>query len=73
MELIPGAIRCTGLAFACNASIGFFGGTTPIISAWLSDTTGNPIAPAYWVTIAGAVSLFTAVFLIPETRDRSLA
>ena len=33
VELMPSAVRCTGLAFAYNASIGFFGGTTPMISA----------------------------------------
>lgn len=72
VELIPGAIRCTGLAFAYNASIGFFGGTTPMISAWLISTTSDPISPAYWVAATGAVSLLTAIFLIPETRDRPL-
>ncbi len=72
VELIPNAIRCTGLALAYNASIGFFGGTTPMVSAWLIKSTGNPISPAYWVTAAGAVSLLTVLFLIPETKDRSL-
>jgi len=72
VELMPAAIRCTGLAFAYNASIGFFGGTTPMIVAWLIHTTGDPVSPAYWVTAAGVVSLLTATFLIPETRDRAL-
>lgn len=72
VELMPAAIRCTGLAFAYNASIGFFGGTTPMIVAWLIHTTGDPISPAYWVAAAGLISLLTAVFLIPETRDRTL-
>ena len=72
VELMPAAIRCTGLAFAYNASIGFFGGTTPMIVAWLIHTTGDPMSPAYWVAAAGLISLLTAVFLIPETRDRTL-
>ena len=72
VELMPNAVRCTGLAFAYNASIGFFGGTTPMISAWLINATGDPITPAYWVAASGAVSLLTVLFLIPETRDRSL-
>ncbi len=72
VELMPAAIRCTGLAFAYNAAIGYFGGTTPLISAWLITSTGNPVSPAYWVTAMGAISLFTAIFLIPETRHRSL-
>lgn len=73
VELIPNAVRCTGLAFAYNASIGFFGGTTPMISTWLISSTGNPIAPAYWVAGSAAVSLLTVIFLIPESKDVSLA
>ena len=72
VELIAPAVRCTGLAFAYNASIGWFGGTTPMIAAWLISTTGNPIMPAYWVAAAGAVTLFTAIFFVPETRFATL-
>ena len=67
VELIPAAVRCTGLAFAYNASIGWFGGTTPLIAAWLINITGNPIMPAYWIALAGGITLLTAIFLIPET------
>ncbi len=71
VELIPTAVRCTGLAFAYNASIGWFGGTTPLIAAWLIALTGNPITPAYWITFAAAITLITAIFLIPETSRES--
>ena len=73
VELMPVAVRCTGLAFAYNASIGWFGGTTPLIAAWLITTTGNPIIPAYWIAATGAVSLLTAIFLVRETRFKQLA
>lgn len=69
VELIPKAVRCTGLAFAYNGAIGYFGGTTPMISTWLIKSTGDPIAPAYWLAFAGVVSLFVSVFLIRETKD----
>ena len=72
VELIPAPIRCTGLAVSYNASIGYFGGTTPLIAAWLITVTGNPIAPAFWVAACGAVTLFTAIFLIRETRFEPL-
>ncbi|MCA9452621.1 MAG: MFS transporter [Nitrospira sp.] len=67
VELIPAPVRCTGLAFAYNVSIGVFGGTTPLMAAWLISTTGNPIMPAYWIVMGGAVTLLTAIFLIRET------
>jgi MHS family proline/betaine transporter-like MFS transporter len=72
VELIPQPTRCTGLAFAYNASIGYFGGTTPLIAAWLVSATGNPIVPGYWVAAAAAVTLLTALFLTPETRHARL-
>lgn len=67
VELIPRPVRCTGLAFAYNASIGYFGGTTPLIAAWLITSTGNPIAPSYWIAAAGFVTLVTAIFFVRET------
>ncbi len=72
VEMIPHAVRCTGLAFAYNASIGYFGGTTPLIAAWLITATGNPIAPAFWIAGCGAVTLITAIFLMHETRFEPL-
>jgi MFS transporter, MHS family, proline/betaine transporter len=73
VELIPKPVRCTGLAFAYNASIGCFGGTTPMIATWLIASTGNPIAPAYWIAAAGIVTMLTAIFLIRETAFEPLA
>lgn len=68
VEMIPESIRCTGLAFAYNASVGWFGGTTPLIAAWLITRTGDPITPAYWVAAAAGVSLVAAIVLMRETR-----
>lgn len=71
-ELIPKGVRCTGLALAYNISIGYFGGITPLIATWLTVVMNDPVAPAYWIAAAGTVGLFTAVFLIPETRFKPL-
>lgn len=67
VRLMPAPVRCTGLAFAYNASLGLFGGTTPLSATWLITATGNPIMSAYWVAAAAAVSLLTAIFLLRET------
>lgn len=72
VEMMPAPIRCTGLAFAYNASIGWFGGTTPLIAAWLIVETADPIAPGYWVAAAGGVSLLAALVLMRETRFSEL-
>ena len=73
VELMPNAIRCTGLAFAYNASLGLLGGTTPLIATWLIAQFGNPIAPAFWVASTAAVSLLTAIFWVPESSRRELS
>ena len=72
VELMPRAVRCTGLAFAYNTALALFGGTTPLIASWLILRTGDPIAPAYYVAAAGFVSLITAVIFTPETRFTEL-
>jgi len=68
VELIPEPVCCTGLALAYNASVGWFGGTTPLIATWLITQTGDPLSPAYWVAAAACVSLLASIFLIRETR-----
>ena len=72
VEMMPAPIRCTGLAFAYNASIGWLGGTTPLIAAWMIVETADPIAPGYWVAAAGGVSLLAALVLMRETRFSEL-
>lgn len=69
-ELIPAPIRCTGLAIAYNAAIGWFGGTTPLMATWLIANTEDPIAPAYWLAATASVSLFAGLFLMKETLPR---
>lgn len=66
VELMPNDVRCTGLAVAYNLAHGIFGGTTPLIAAWLLKTSGNPIAPAYWLVGALAISAATLLFWIRE-------
>lgn len=69
VQLLPDSIRCTGLALAYNIAHGLFGGTTPLIAAWLLKTSDNPIAPAYWLMVALGLSTLTVVLWI---RDRHL-
>ncbi len=72
VELVPSAVRCTGLALAYNAAVGIFGGVTPMLVTWLIEVTENPIAPAYWLLAACLVSAVTVIFLVHETRHQPL-
>lgn len=69
VELFPTQIRCTGLALAYNISNGIFGGTTPLVAAWLLRETANPIAPVYW--LVGALTISTVTLLL-WIRDHHL-
>lgn len=68
VELLPSSVRCTGLAFAYNASVGIFGGLTPLIVTWLLTETADPIAPAYWIAATSLLSLVTVFFFYRESR-----
>ena len=46
---------------------GYFGGTTPLIASWLVSSSGNPLLPGYWVALAGAITLITALWFTPES------
>lgn len=65
-EALPRAIRSGGFALIYALSISVFGGSTQFIIAWLIRTTGNPLAPAYYMTAAVTVGL-CAMALIGET------
>ena len=72
VELMPRDIRCTGLAFSYNLSVGVFGGISPMVVTWLTAYYHNPSAPGYWVAAAAAISLATLFFSVKETRNSDL-
>lgn len=65
-EMMPIALRATGvsLIYAIGATI--FGGTTQFIITWLIQVFGA-VAPAYYVVITSVISLI-AMRMMPETR-----
>jgi MHS family proline/betaine transporter-like MFS transporter len=67
VEMLPTSVRCTTLALGYNLAVGIFGGTTPLVATYLVDKVG-PIAPAYWILAASAVSLVTSLLFVRETR-----
>ena len=73
VELMPAAVRCTGLAVAFNVAEGYFGGTTPLIATWLIAQTGNPLLPGAWVAFSGLCTLITACAFTRETAFRQLS
>lgn len=66
-ELFPPKVRATGIALSYVVSASFFGGFSPLIASWLVARTGDPLAPAWYVAAACAVSLIPVIWL----RDRT--
>jgi len=72
IEALPARLRA-GTAGATYAfAISVFGGSTPFIVTWLTQTTRNPLTPAWYLTGAAAIGLIALVFL-PETAPRQTA
>lgn len=71
VELFATRVRFSGFSIGYNVCVAVFGGTTPYIVTWLTATTGDAIAPAYYLVIAAIVSL-GVVLTLRETAGRSL-
>lgn len=72
VELFATRVRFSGFSVGYNLCVAVFGGTTPYVVTWLTATTGNPIAPAFYLIIAAVISLAT-VLTLRESAGRTLA
>jgi MHS family proline/betaine transporter-like MFS transporter len=70
-ELFPKHVRATGIALTYVVSASFFGGFSPFVASWLVAKTGNPLAPAWYVAAACAISL-VPVFWLKDRTGQSL-
>ncbi|MDZ4269924.1 MAG: MFS transporter [Mycobacterium sp.] len=71
VELFATRVRFSGFSIGYNLCVALFGGTTPYVVTWLTATTGNAIAPAYYLVTAAVISL-AAVLTLPESAGRPL-
>ncbi|CAB3798791.1 Proline/betaine transporter [Paraburkholderia caffeinitolerans] len=62
-EMFPIHGRSSGLAVSYNVSTTIFGGFTPLIVTWLIVTTGDRMAPAWYVIFGAALGLAAALKL----------
>ncbi|MFZ5692383.1 MAG: MFS transporter [Pseudomonadota bacterium] len=60
-ELFPARMRTTGLSISYAFGVAIFGGLAPLISTWLIATTGSKLAPAFYLIVAGLISLVALV------------
>jgi len=71
-ESLPASIRSSGVAVVYALAIAIFGGTTQYTVTWLIKLTGNPLAPAYYWTVAAIVGL-GAMTVTFESAPRKVA
>ncbi|MET8473760.1 MFS transporter [Streptomyces sp. NPDC006422] len=70
-ELFPTSIRYGSMAIAYNLAVAVFGGATPYFSTWLIGSTGNNLAPAFYISLCALITLVT-VARARETAGTSL-
>lgn len=70
-ELLPRRARALGMSIAYALGVSVFGGTTQFIVTWTIGLTGNPAAPAWYVTGTSVITVL-AMLAMPETVDKEL-
>ncbi|GJD33996.1 MFS transporter [Methylobacterium aerolatum] len=70
-ESLPRSVRSTGLSIVYALSVSIFGGSTNFLINWLVTTTGDRLAPAYYLAAFSLVGTIAALML-PETRGKDL-
>jgi len=71
--LFPRGARSTGISLAYNLVVMTVGAFGPLIVTALTISTGNPLAPAFYVAIGAAVSAATLWFSPPTHGERRAA
>ncbi len=62
-SLFPARLRSTGVSLTYNFAAVVFGGFAPAVLTFLTESTHNTMAPAFYVVAAAAVSLIALAFV----------
>jgi MHS family proline/betaine transporter-like MFS transporter len=57
VEIFPLRTRVTSVSIAYSVTLALAGGTAPLVSAWLIDSLGHELAPAYYIMVLGAIGM----------------
>lgn len=58
--------RFSGMAIGYNIAVAVFGGFSPLIASWLTDTTGNNLAAAFYAAVVCAAAGIPAVWMLRD-------
>lgn len=62
-EMFPRKVRVSAMSVGYNISMAIFGGTTPLIAAWLLSRTHNDLSFVWYMIACAAVSLVFTLML----------
>ncbi|MEM5421674.1 MFS transporter [Paraburkholderia sp. BR14263] len=62
-EMFPRAVRATGMAIVYGIGVAIFGGFAQTVATWLVKSTGNLLAPAWYVMACVAISCLALPFI----------
>ena len=71
VEIFPLRTRVTSMSLAYSITLALAGGTAPLVAAWLIDALGEPLAPAYYIMLYGAIGL-AIMWRMSDTNARRL-
>jgi MFS family permease len=72
VELFPTRVRYTALSLPYHVGTGWVGGFLPFTAFAMVAATGDPYFGLWYPVVFTGISILCTVFLLPETRGRSL-
>jgi MFS transporter, MHS family, proline/betaine transporter len=71
VEIFPLRSRVTSMSFAYSVTLAAAGGTAPLVSTWLVQTTGHALAPVWYIMVYGVIAL-VVLWPMQDTNARTL-
>ncbi len=65
-------VRYRALAVSFNISVSIFGGTTPLVAAYLVHASGNSLAPAIYLVVVSVIGFIVFTWLHTSTSGLAL-
>lgn len=70
-ELFKRGVRVSAASVSYNLPFAIFGGTAPMVAAWLVKVTGNPLSIAWYLSAIAGITFFI-ILTVKETNGKSL-
>ena len=65
-------VRYSGLSITYNVSASLFGGTAPLLIAWLINVTASTFAPAFYLVFAAIIGIIVVSIYVENTSGKPL-